>query len=49
MNPTPDSRPLSARELGEHLLRLAILDDDDRADLLCDIIERCWNEQTLRQ
>ena len=49
MDPTPDSRPLSANELGEHLLRLAVADEDDRANLLCDTIERCWNEQTLRQ
>ena len=49
MNPTPDHRPVSARELGEHLLRLAAADEDDHADLLCDSIERCWTEQTLRQ
>ena len=49
MNPTPDHRSVSERELGAHLLRLAVADDDDRAELLCDIIERCWDEQTLRQ
>ena len=49
MNPTPDHRPVSKQELAEHLLRLAVADDDDHAELLCDTIERCWTEQTLRQ
>jgi len=49
MTPTPDHRPVSVQELAEHLLRLSAADEDDRADLLCDSIERCWSEHTLRQ
>jgi hypothetical protein len=49
MIPKPDHRPVTREELAAHLRRLAAADADDDADRLCDAIERCWDERSLRQ
>jgi hypothetical protein len=42
-------RALSPEELEFHLGRLDVASPEDTADLMCDLIERCWDEHTLQQ
>lgn len=42
---------MTPAELRTHLFLLAAasIDEDEAAELLCDFIERCWNETTFHQ
>lgn len=44
----PASRTLTGDELVEHLGGIALADEDDEANFLSRIVERCWDDQTLR-
>lgn len=45
----PAARTLSSAALVEHLGGIALSDDDDQAKFLDRMIDRCWDDQTLRQ
>lgn len=44
----PRDRKLTADELVEHLGGIALADQDDAAELLRRVVERCWDDRTLR-
>ena len=48
LNPPPNRR-LSPPELVDHLGSVAIADKEDEAVLLRRIVERCWDDRTMRQ
>jgi hypothetical protein len=45
----PARRKLTFAELVEHLGGLAVADEDDEANFLSRVMERCWDDQTMRQ
>ncbi len=47
--PAPERALLGAFDVTPHVRRLDTARDDDLADLLCDLIERSWDQRTMRQ
>jgi hypothetical protein len=44
----PAARTLTGNELVEHLGGIALADEDDSAEFLSRVVERCWDEHSLR-